>query len=42
MKKKLILTLIILAPFINCPQSEIINSWNDPNTINQNLTEPLL
>lgn len=38
MKKKLILTLIILVPFIVSAQSEIINSWNNPNTIDQNLT----
>jgi hypothetical protein len=37
MKKKIILALIVLAPFAASAQSAIINSWSDPNTGNQNL-----
>jgi hypothetical protein len=38
MKKKLILALIVLAPFAVSAQSAIINSWSDPNMGSQNLT----
>lgn len=38
MKKKLFLMLMICLPFAGFSQSQIINSWSDPNTGNQNLS----